>query len=190
MPRCDSCGKPITVRVGKIQRHIHGETGKRCPALGIMGAVKKVSSIIGGDYHKIDWEELQMFLGTAEEAPEGIVHEIAHAYDCIGIKAFDGKIGNSKAVATLIKTKYRLQSKLENAIAELAEIRASTVTFMVLESLGLSDLKTIINAIEQNISAENRNLVKSCFFTFLYCYDVIEDYKRIKQFCLKFAIDD
>lgn len=38
MARCHDCGKPVRVSgTGKLEPHVHGETGERCPGTKLMG---------------------------------------------------------------------------------------------------------------------------------------------------------
>lgn len=95
----------------------------------------------------IDWMKLESFLGTKEYDPEGIVHELAHVYDCIGKKAFDGPIGKQHDVSRLIEQSYDKQSALDRA-----EIRVSAITFLVLQPLGYANINDIIDSMRGNLS--------------------------------------
>lgn len=83
---------------------------------------------------KIDWEEVERKLGISENGDEeAIVHELAHAYDCIGQKAFKW-CGKQKEIGNLVREKYATLSGRDNA-----EIRVSVVTHFVLHQLNLAD---------------------------------------------------
>lgn len=81
----------------------------------------------------IPWQDIAEELGISDsdDDMEGMVHEIAHAYDCIGEYAFD-YVGKQKRVGALIANKYGN----DVVSASKAEIRASAVTRLVLTTLG------------------------------------------------------
>jgi hypothetical protein len=87
----------------------------------------------------INWSQVQKDLGTLEppDNPEAILHEIVHAYDCVGAKAFS-HVGSQIDVSLLFNSTYLTVTRQNNA-----EIRVSAVTYMVMRNLGLPDNWTI-----------------------------------------------
>lgn len=81
----------------------------------------------------IDWELVCEVLDMHDDDAEGAIHELVHAYDCIGEEAFD-TVGSQKAVNSLIEQKYGDDDCEE---ANISEVRTSAVTQLVMENLGL-----------------------------------------------------
>jgi len=79
----------------------------------------------------IDWEGIGSDLGIQEDDAEAIVHEMAHVYDCSREKAFTW-VGKQTEVGDLLRAAYP-----DISSQNLAEIRASVVTRLVLKELGL-----------------------------------------------------
>lgn len=80
---------------------------------------------------RIYWESCAKNLGISNGDEEGIVHELAHAFDCIGTKAFR-YVGSQDEVEKLIKNKY---GKINCIEANKSEIRVSAITWNVFKNL-------------------------------------------------------
>jgi hypothetical protein len=99
--------------------------------------------------HEIDWYKVQGYFGTNESDPEGIVHEIVHAYECKGKDTLIGKIGNQDVIDKLVTDKYKRSSSRGRH-----EIRVSAATFLILESFGQTNLKEVLSAMLGNLKSE------------------------------------
>lgn len=98
---------------------------------------------------KIDWSLAQEFFGTNEPSPENFVHELAHSFDIFGCKAFNTKIGTQAELAKRIHSNY--ETVLD---ADLAEMKVSAGTFLVLQPLGFLDINEIIHSMCGNLSMD------------------------------------
>lgn len=137
----------------------------------------------------IDWLGLESFLGAKEWDPEGLVHELCHAYDCIGAKAFD-KIGLQKDVDELIKKKYIIGSLSYN----VSEIRITALTLLVMETFGHMTLLDSIQSMQGNLDQAfhqkcpvEKQLVM--LVSFLGNKNIKETAKCIREFVLTFALE-
>lgn len=81
-----------------------------------------------------DWAAIENDIGTIEGGdPEAILHEIAHAYDLHGEKAFK-YVGCQKEVGNALRKRYPTTAERNEA-----EFRASVITHLVMTRLGLRD---------------------------------------------------
>ncbi len=81
----------------------------------------------------IDWAEVEHRLGTRENGDEeGIIHELCHMYDCIGVGAFK-YVGPQGYVGHVIRTTYPLAGA-----SDQAEVEVSAMTYIVMRNFGVS----------------------------------------------------
>jgi len=104
----------------------------------------------------INWDQVQKDLGVLEspDDPEAIIHEIVHAYDCVGAKAFV-HVGSQIDVNFLFNSTYKTVTRQDNA-----EIRVSALTHLVMQNLGLPDrrediLDSMFSNLQRRSSAVN-----------------------------------
>lgn len=100
----------------------------------------------------IDWRGVSDELLLTEDDAEAVVHELAHAYDCIGKAAFK-RVGSQKYVNEMIAKKYGSDDCEE---ANMSEIRVSAVTYHALAFLGLLEEKVTAREIWDNLRANLR----------------------------------
>lgn len=95
----------------------------------------------------ICWSYIENELGIKEGGqPEPIIHEIAHAYDCLGAAAFH-YVGSQVKVGNLVRNTYETA-----ALRNEAEVRASAITYKVLANLGVEyDSEEIIDSMITNL---------------------------------------
>ena len=95
----------------------------------------------------VDWPEVELTLRTKEGGdPEGIVHELAHMYDCVGKSAFL-HVGTQNMVGDVLRGKFKTKRS-----RNLAEMRASAITYKVLVALKYPDeRKTILRSMLDNM---------------------------------------
>lgn len=129
----------------------------------------------------IDWKLLAYELDLKEDDPESMVHELVHAYDCIGEKAFE-HVGRQSEVRNLICDKYKSE---ENS--DKAEIRVSVITFLVIQPFGFADLTIMLSDMKCNLtkdwcvkySDEKTDLM---FLKFLRTRSIQNTAKKIQMF--------
>lgn len=112
----------------------------------------------------VGWEAVQDFLGTDEfhrdkvgdpprPNPEGIVHELCHAWDCRGRAALRGPIGGQASASEMIAERYAMQWH-----ADLSEVRVTALTYLVLEPFGLCDVWQQVHDMAGNVCGPDRSL--------------------------------
>lgn len=97
----------------------------------IAGPLTAWGSALSGS--AVPWYEVAGHLGITWEDEEALVHELAHAYDCVGDKAFD-YVGTQPQVNRLIEEKYE---SADSDAANLAEVRTAAVTWLTLQTVGI-----------------------------------------------------
>lgn len=97
---------------------------------------------------QIDWDRMQKDLGTREFDPEGIVHELVHTIRCIGKDAYQD-VGIQATVADRLRATFKTNRGRDNE-----EVKASVLTFLVLQPLGYADLDDIIRGMAGNMSLD------------------------------------
>lgn len=137
----------------------------------------------------INWPALQAFLLTTETEPEGLIHELAHAYDCLGPNVFiHGQIGNREKVNDLLHIKYHATSLICTEEAEEAEIYASALTYIVLESLGQANIAQICNVLYNSVHKFNTINIRAKFFEYiLESEKAHKDAENFLKFLVKFT---
>lgn len=155
----------------------------------------------------IDWDKLEEHLKTHELGdPESIVHELAHAYDCIKDKAFKG-IGTQKDVSNLLCAKYKVipssykdpPGSKEWASARvwkynLNEVLTTAVTFLVLQPFGLTNLAQMIRFMHGNMGgtkfgSQPKETINQTLIDYLSDAKVIKIANKIREFCVQFKKD-
>lgn len=102
---------------------------------------------------KIDWELLCNELGITYEDEEASIHELAHAYDCIGEGAFR-YVGDQTRVSVMIMEKY---GGTRREVANLAEVKVSAVTHRVMDILGILTPQfssMILTSLQENLRGD------------------------------------
>lgn len=118
-------GPTVTAR---ITLDLAGKTGtRRCK---LCERVFKERSVV-----MFDWAAIEEDIGTREgsDDPESILHELAHAYDLHGAKAFE-YVGPQNKVGDALRERYPAEAESDEA-----ELRASVVTHLTMVALNLHD---------------------------------------------------
>lgn len=135
----------------------------------------------------IDWSELQSTIETNEDDPSDIIHELVHAYECIGRRAFEKPIGRQLAVSRMIKDKYGENCR-NTRTGNRHEVRVSAISFLVLQPFGQADFARIVHECWANMNRDfhQYDTVVQGIVKYLDQASAQKAADNVRNFCLKF----
>lgn len=150
---------------------------------------------------KINWNKVEQKLKTNEfSRPDAIIHELSHAYLCIGKRAFKD-IGKQKDVVRLIREHFKVPENQDlwpdqfyptehiklRKLLDRHEIRTAALSFIVLEMLGDSNLLLILSELKPAVSTFYRDKMETVFLQMCRLPETHKKAVKICQFLLSIS---
>lgn len=135
---------------------------------------------------KVDWEDLETYLGTHEGGdPEAIIHELCHVVDAVGTEiAFKGDIGDQGSVDDLIHESFSSESELKDS-----EIRTTALTILTLKRLGIDSFESSFRSMVSNVLGKEEVKLREQLNLFVVSPSVKDEVDAIFDFLKDFLAE-